>query len=75
MSLAHLGHKHTSESKKKISESQYKTVYQFDLKGNFIKKWESQKEAAITLNINYQGINNCILGKTKSSNGFIWKKN
>jgi len=50
-------------------------VSQYDLKGNFIKKWESQKEAAITLNINYQGINNCILGKTKSSNGFIWKKN
>ena len=49
-------------------------ILQYDLKGNFIKEWESQKQAALTLNINYQGINNCMLGKTKSSNGFIWKK-
>jgi group I intron endonuclease len=49
-------------------------VLQYDLQGNFIKEWESQKQAALILNINYQGINNCMLGKTKSSNGFIWKK-
>jgi len=49
-------------------------IIQYDLNGNFIKEWESQKQASIMLDINYQGINNCILSKSKSSNGFIWKK-
>jgi len=50
-----------------------KPVNQFTLQGEFIKEWEAGKIAAIELNLNYQGINNCILGKSKSSGGFIWK--
>ena len=67
--------KNISEAKKgKPNLTKRVSIIQYDLEENFIKEWGSQKEAAYVLNISYQGINNCVLGKTKSSNGFIWKK-
>jgi hypothetical protein len=50
-----------------------KSVLQFDLDGNFIKKFNSVKEAANELEINGAGINSCCINKFKSSNGYIWK--
>ncbi len=51
-----------------------KTVYQFDLDGNFIKKWDmGAKQAGKELGINSDAIRNCCLGNSKTSNGFIWK--
>jgi len=44
--------------KKRLSIS--KPVYQFDLKGNFIKEYESIKSASLILNINRSDINNSI---------------
>lgn len=49
-----------------------KPIKQFDLKGNFIKTWQSAEQAAKTLNINSSGIRKCCNGKLKTSNGFIW---
>ena len=37
---------------------------------NFIKEWNSVKEAEIIFG---KGISNCALGKSKTSGGFIWK--
>lgn len=50
-----------------------KKVYQYDLKGNLLKEWECINLASDKLNINRSAIENCSLGKTKSSGGFIWR--
>ena len=49
-------------------------IYQYDLDGNFIQKWDNTKVAAKHLNINTASISNCLLGKYKTAGGFIWKK-
>lgn len=54
----------------KIDNKKSKKVKQFDLQGNFIKEYDSVKEAE---QIFGKGISNCALGKSKTSNGFIWK--
>jgi hypothetical protein len=48
-------------------------INQFDKQGKFIKEWVNGLIASKELNLNYQAINNCLLGKTKTSGGFIWK--
>lgn len=53
--------------------SQTKKVYQYDLKGFLIKEWGCIREASNELKINKGGIENCSLGKSKSSGGFIWR--
>jgi hypothetical protein len=48
-------------------------VIQYDLQGNFIKEWNSQKEASIFLKTKGDGVGACCRGKQKSAYGFIWK--
>ena len=50
-----------------------KKVFQYDLKGNFIKEWESSSEASRELNINALIIPRVCRGKSKTAGGFIWK--
>ena len=52
---------------------QSKRVDQFDLDGNFIKKWDTVTEAARSLNSTRENISACCHGRTRSSRGFIWK--
>ena len=49
-------------------------VYQYDLEGNFIKKWNYQKEATLYYNMNETAITDCIKGRQKTAKGFIWKR-
>jgi hypothetical protein len=49
-------------------------ILQYDLSGNFIKEWNSTQEAASFYNIQKGHICNALNGRSKSSNGFIWKK-
>ena len=49
------------------------SILQYDLEGNFIRKWNSIKEAADYYNINSSNISECLTGRNKSSNKFIWK--
>ena len=61
------GGKTCSQEKRKVP------VYQFDLKGNFIKKWKSATDAAKELNINrIKIITAC--KKEFSSFNFMWSK-
>lgn len=60
---------HKINSAKDIS----KTVLQYDLKGNFIKKWCSTREAARQLKLTSTNIASCARGKLKKSQGFIWR--
>lgn len=55
---------------KKIDNKKSKKVYQYGLDGAFIKSWDSVKDAE---NIFGKGIGNCARGKSKTSNGYIWK--
>lgn len=50
-----------------------KIVIQMDLNNNFIKEWESIREACRKLNISGNHISSCCLGKRNKANGFKWK--
>ena len=54
----------------KIDNKKSKKVFQYTKQGKFIKEWKSVKEAESFYG---KGISNCALGKSKSSNGFIWR--
>ena len=71
---SHLGHKRTDEANKKIIKSQYKPICQFDKNGNFIKRYNSLKEAANSIGVKYTtSITSCLKGKIFSAFGYIWK--
>lgn len=69
------------KSKKLIGKKNSKKVIQYDLKGNFIKEWNSAIEAERfinnTPNAHWKEVNNnindCCRGRQKSSYGYIWK--
>lgn len=48
-------------------------VKQYDLDGKFIQRYDSIKEASKSTGIISSGINNCCLGLSLSSGGFVWK--
>jgi len=48
-------------------------VLQFDLDGNFVKEWASQKEATTYLGVKGDGVGACCRGRQKKAYGFIWK--
>lgn len=48
-------------------------IIQYDLQGNFIKEWNSQKEASSQLGINQGSISNCCKGKAPTVGGYVWK--
>lgn len=61
---------------KQDRESKIKTKYhvlQYDLKGNFVKKWFNLRE--ITLNTKYKKANimGCCNGRNKTAYGYVWK--
>lgn len=50
-----------------------KCILQFTITGEFLKEWESIKEASKEMNCTNTAIIYCLKGKTKSCKGFIWK--
>ena len=55
-------------------DSHFTKVYQFNLDGKFLRKWDSISYAAKTLNINPNTISHCCNGLYKTAGGFIWSK-
>lgn len=53
--------------------SSKKKIRQFDSDGNFIKEYESVKQAGEELGIGNTGISKCLKGHLKKSGGYIWK--
>lgn len=51
-----------------------KIIYQYDLEGNLIKKWDCQRDVQRELGFNEKCISNCALGRTKTAYGYIWKQ-
>lgn len=70
---AHKGKRHSEMTKKAIGKTNSKKVLQFTKSGEFIREWQSAKEAALTLGVSRSGICNCCKNRSKVSNGFIWK--
>jgi len=66
----------SKEHLQKIKEAVSKPVYQYDLHGNFIAKYESQKEAALQTGMKSSGgISMCVNNKVKTAGGYIWVNN
>jgi group I intron endonuclease len=63
-----------NESYRKQFGKQFrKIIMQYDLENNFIKEWESLREASRDLKISIGRISECASEKRKSAGGFIWK--
>ena len=54
---------------KKIS----KPIVQYDLDGNFIRKWESAYEVKKTIGYDNSSITKCLKGIHKTAYNYIWK--
>lgn len=70
-----LGRKFTEEVKKKLSENSTlkRRVNQYDLNGNFIKQYESLKQAEKETGILSQNIGEVCKEKQKYAKGYLWR--
>lgn len=62
-----------SKSNTKPRPYQCKPILQYTLDGNFIREWESIKQASEELNISSCHICNYLKGRNKICSDFIWK--
>ena len=62
-----------SEKKKGVLNPNHKSVYQYDLNGVFLKKWETVISASLECGVRKNGISACATGVIKTSGGYIWK--
>lgn len=60
--------------KRGINNPYVKPVYQYDLQGNFVKKWRSREEAANYYHCHPNSISRCMNGVRQSCKGYIWKR-
>ena len=67
------GKKHSEETKHKMTEQRKKPIIQYTIDNEFVKKWESIKQASNELSICDSGLVRCLKGKIKQSGGYIWK--
>lgn len=50
-----------------------KSVLQYDMDGNFVKEWDSIKNAANGTQTKMSNICHCCKGRLKSTGGYIWR--
>lgn len=72
-SISLKGRKISDKNKEIMSKIKSKPILQFDKNMNFIKEWKSTREASLSLNKSSTGITNNLNGRSRTSNGFIWK--
>lgn len=53
--------------------STYKPIYQYDLDGNFIRRWDSMNEARDFYHLGINSLRNACKRKSGIHKGFIWK--
>lgn len=66
INMSRLGKKGYGNRKQKIK--------QYDLNNNFIKEFNSSREASRELGIIETAICNCVKGKSRKAGGYIWKR-
>ena len=64
--------KRSLETKKKNGKRNI-AVYQLDMDGNFIKRWDSATIAAENIGAHQGHISSCLTGKRQSAYGFKWR--
>ena len=67
------GKKHTEEAKRLNKIKHSIKIEQYDLEGNFIKQWDSVKEAEMFYKISTGSISKVCKGKRKTAGGYKWK--
>jgi hypothetical protein len=69
-----IGFKFSEESILRLKENcpHKRKISQFDLNGNFIKKWDSIMEASRETKIPTSNISRCCSSIRKSAGGYIW---
>lgn len=50
------------------------TIEQWDLYGNYVATFDSIKDASEKTGLAYSGIWSCVMGKTRKSQGYIWRR-
>jgi hypothetical protein len=50
-----------------------KSIYQYDLKGNYIRKYNSLGEASVILNIPVSNLSSAANGKCNIAGGYVWR--
>lgn len=73
MRNSHIGLKQSEITKQKRAKTLSKEINQYDKVGNFIKTWDSIKEAGDILNISCSQISGVLKGIKKSAKGYTFK--
>lgn len=63
------GRKYSYEIRKKLM----KPIIQLDINGNFIREWDSSREASKVLGTTESNICNCLTNRAKTAKGFKWQ--
>jgi hypothetical protein len=65
---------HTEEEKLNLSlgHKNREEVLQYDLKGNFVKSWNSRNQIKRELGFDNMSIGKCCKGEFNSCNGYVW---
>lgn len=73
VSLVGVKHRSTRKGRHSIIYNN-SPIAQFTLDGELVAEYDSTRDASEATGIPYSGIYACVNGKTKKSNGFVWKK-
>ncbi len=74
MSKSSVGRIKSKDEIMKLSKAHSKPIDMYSMEGVFIRRYESTLKAAEIHNVKPINITACLNGRSKSSNGFIWKK-
>lgn len=70
---ANTGTKRSRESVEKAAKAKWKPVAQFTKDGEFVRQWDSAKEACEALGIHKSTLCQCCRGIKKSAGGYVWE--
>lgn len=73
VSKSHKGVRLSKEHIENSAKARQKPIIQLSLNGEFIKQWNSAKQAGKELNINASNFTNCCRGKHNSAGKYKWK--
>jgi len=62
-------------SMNKCVYSRIKEIFQYDIDGNFIKRWDSAKKIEEKFGFDRRSIRKCCRGKQKTAYGYLWSYN
>ena len=73
LSLSHKGKSPTRKAIENSAKKRLRKIIQLDENLNFIKEWDSIKDAALYYKVNNSSIGHCCAGRKAKCKGFIWK--